>query len=262
MNLFTKIEHGSPLLHRTGWGMIVAALVFLLTGAFEHTQLLGVSIWIKPIKFALSIAIFLWTVALILGPLGNWRPRRWVARLISLSMIVEMALITLQAARGVPSHFNIKTSFDDSVFTLMGLMILLNTLATAVVLLGYIWRDAAVHRLVSVAIQMGLMFFLAGSLVGMLMVANAAHTIAAADGGPGLPFVNWSTTHGDLRIAHAAGLHALQIFPLLALLILRVLPSSSRLVQLAALIGAGLGYLAVFVITLRQAVAGQPLIRL
>ena len=45
---------------------------------------------------------------------------------------------------------------------------------------------------------------------------SGGHTIGAPDGTPGLPLVNWSRTHGDLRIPHFFGLHGLQAIPLLA----------------------------------------------
>jgi hypothetical protein len=96
---------------------------------------------------------------------------------------------------------------------------------------------------------------------GQTLPIVGAHSVGVPDGGPGLPGLGWSTIGGDLRIPHFVGIHALQLLPLLALLLARLLPGfgarvRSRLVWVAA--GTYVGGLALLT---WQALRGQPLFR-
>ncbi len=51
-------------------------------------------------------------------------------------MVLEIACIVLQSARGVRSHFNAATAFDQTVFALMAFGIFVNTALLA--LLGWL----------------------------------------------------------------------------------------------------------------------------
>ena len=91
-----------------------------------------------------------------------------------------------------------------------------------------------------------------GSIEGGMMVMQLAHTMGAQDGGPGLPFLNWSKQAGDLRIAHFIGLHGLQVLPIAGFWLSEV--GASAAIFLVALVQYG-----AFVLTFLQAVAKKPL---
>jgi hypothetical protein len=192
--------------------LLVAGLVSL---PFDHRQILGLNPWIKPMKFEISIIVFLLTVALLLsmlGASGRWRRLRpWMSWGFGICMMVEISIIAMQSARGVRSHMNYATPFDSIAFAIMGLFIALNTLLVGVFLILFFLTRIDRPASEIWGIRFGLAMLLAGSVEGVYMVIHQAHTVGGPDGGPGLPFVNWSIQHGDLRVAHFFALHALQL---------------------------------------------------
>jgi hypothetical protein len=128
----------------------------------------------------------------------------------------ENIYITYKAFLGQLSHFNVSSSFNGTMFSLMAVAISILTFFTAYLTIlffvqsfptlssGYLW-----------GIRLGLLFFVVFAFEGFLMGAKLSHTVGAPDGGAGILLTNWSKTHGDLRIAHFLGMHALQILPLL-----------------------------------------------
>ena len=91
------------------------------------------------------------------------------------------------------------------------------------------------------------------------MVDNMAHSVGGEDGGPGLPFVNWSTEFGDLRIAHFLGLHALQLIPLFAYA-LKIRTNLAPKTRTYLTVLFAIGYAALFSLLYSQAMRGEPLI--
>ncbi|TGD79840.1 hypothetical protein [Hymenobacter wooponensis] len=221
----------NPVLSGAGWlhvGVLVLALGLL---PFDQRVVTGLAVWMKPIKFSLSIVAYTWTLAWLLAdlPARAQRAVRLISWGVALSMVVEMGCIVVQAARGTTSHYNAATAFDGIAFGLMGIFILLNTVLTtwAVYLVwrhrphgpaGYVW-----------GVRLGLLLFLIGSVLGGMMIHLNQHTVGAPDSGPGLLGLGWSTRAGDLRIAHFLGLHSLQVVPLLGWWISRKLPAHAVL---------------------------------
>ena len=258
MNLIQQFRSLNSGIQFSLWWQLGLFLPSLLALPFDRRKILGLNPWIKPLKFEISVAIFLLTIGFVMRQL-NSSPKavNLIGWIIGIAMILENTLIVFQSARGVRSHMNYTSAFDGVIFSFMGVGIGVNTLALAALLL-LSFRPAADWTWpapVVLATRLGLAVLIWGSLEGVAIVNNKQHTVGAPDGGDGLPFVNWSTTHGDLRIAHFFALHALQAFLLLGFLISRTsLPKS---LQSGSVIAFAVLYLAGCWWLYREAVAGR-----
>jgi len=259
--MIAELRARDPLLFWTG-ALMAAGLAVAMVAAIIDTRLvLGINPWIKPIKFLTSITIFLWSAAWFMAETRP-RPRaravvRWV---FVVAMVTEISLIALQAGRGTTSHFNVGTPLDGAIFAVMGLMITVNTVG-AMLLLWLLRRDTPTYRTGYLwGVRLGVALFILASLQGWLIVGHMAHTVPGPDGGPGLPLVNWSTEHGDLRVAHFFGMHALQALPLLGYILDRATTAAAPTRRLLVLATA-IAWIAVMAALLTMALRGHPLVQ-
>nr|WP_067277815.1 hypothetical protein [Streptomyces jeddahensis] len=255
------------------------AVMAVLSGVglvIDDRVLAGAPIWFKPFKFSVSFVAYCPSLAWMLSLLTRGRRVGWWAgTVVTVASLVEMVIITGQAARGKRSHFNYETPFDEALFNAMAVTVVilwLGTLAVAVLLL----RTRIADRASAWAIRSGIILALAGAAVGFLMTQPApgqqrgvskvvgAHSVGVPDGGPSMPLTGWSTTGGDLRIPHFVGMHALQLLPLLVMMLTALAPRFARLaddrVRLRLVLLASATYAAAFALVLWQALRGQALI--
>jgi len=266
--VINELRARDPLLFWTGAGMLLGLVVATLLSIGDQRLILGVNPWLKPMKFLISIAIFLWSVAWFMPETRPDTVKRALVRwTVAGAMVIEIVLIAMQSARGTTSHFNAQTPFDLAVFNIMGAAITVSSVAV-VLLLWLIRRDTPSLRAGYLwGIRIGVaLFILASMLPGFMMVANNAHSVPGPDGGAGLPFVNWSVEFGDLRTAHFFGMHAMQALPLLGFLLDRTLgadqPSSVIPTARNVVIAVGILWLVVTGALLGIALLGRPLMAL
>ena len=248
-------------------GVLVAALTLQ---QLDHRLVGGVSSWLKPAKFGLSIVLTASSLAWILGQM-TWPRARRAGTLIGAIFVVELAIVVLQSARGVPSHFNNATPLDRALFAIMGVGVAVFWGAELYVTVRAFRQDFA-SEIRTWAIRLGLVGALLGGAIGFLMplptraqLAFAAtgrnpdlvgaHAVGVPDGGPGLPITRWSTEGGDLRVPHFFGLHALQALPLIALVLERRRRTKARPV-----VALGVAWIGLTIVALVQSLRGQPLL--
>jgi hypothetical protein len=214
-SFLAELRKRNEQLYWFGWYNLVVGIVCVLLMQFDSQQILGINRWIKPMKFFFSVWIMVWTMGWLLFYLADRKKASVISWLIILTMFIENFLITMQACRGVTSHFNVKQPMNAMVFSIMGIAILVFTFAIVYCeWLFFRQKEFAISSAYLWGIRLGILFFILFSLEAGLMLGRLSHTVGGPDGGPGLPLVNWSTKYGDLRIAHFLGLHSLQILPL------------------------------------------------
>ena len=243
---FLRVGRFTPVAPYQRLGYVCAALL-VLSGVFHGVVYLveggawaGPISWRKPIVFGLSFGVTLATVTWFLTFI---RPRKgvgWtVVGVFALASLGEVFLISMQKWRGVASHFNENTAFDGLVFSLMGSLVSLIALVTVFVAVrSFFTMDAPAS--LAWAIRIGLVLMLVSQAVGVQMIVQGGNTFGTA---------------GDVKIPHAVTLHAVQVLPALALVLLLSTYSEVRRVRIVRL--GALGYAALIASTMVQTFSGR-----
>lgn len=193
--------------------LLVAFALASLGLAFDDRVLRGMNVWVKPMKFMLSVAVFALTTAWFIGYLpAARRAGRAVKTVVAMVVLAggfEVGYIALQAALGQGSHYNVGDPVHAFLYTLMGIGAAV--LAGSQAVLAWElrrYRDPHLAVPYRAAVVLGLLLtFVLGTGLGFLLGGLQPPTA------PAVPVFGWSLT-GDLRPAHFLSIHAQQMIPL------------------------------------------------
>jgi hypothetical protein len=213
--------------------------------AFDSRTLQGANVWVKPLKFEISLLLYVATLAWFAG----WLPRgvvtsaeyRAFAWAVTAAIVAEMIWVGGAAAFGVASHFNTSSRFMANIYGLMGILAVLLTSASLVYGV-IILRDGAspLDPVFKLSVGLGLILtFVLTVVVAGHMASRTGHSVGA----------------GDLRVAHFFATHAMHVIPVFGLFVAAVCPIS---VGLAAVALFSASYTAFTIWTFVAALMGRP----
>jgi hypothetical protein len=207
--------------------LVLSGLFHLLVYAVDGGPWEGPVSWRKPVTFGLSFGITLASIAWVSTFVAlPSRTRKWVLGLFAAASVAEVALITVQRWRGVPSHFNEETTVDTLVTRVLavggGIIIVTIGWLTvaafrAIPQVPLVCADRRSRRLedavppsMRLAVRTSLVTLVGALAVGGVMIAGGVVSVANGD-------QQGAYLHGGwLKPAHAVLMHAVTVLPLLA----------------------------------------------
>ena len=213
--LFLGLFGAERLFAATALVLLLMIPPTLLAMAFDGRTLLGENLWIKPLKFEISLTVYFLTLAFF----ARWLPAgmtetRWYrlfAGGVVLSTALEMVWIGAAAAHGVPSHFNQDIPVMAAIYPLMG--VLATYLTSSSLIYGL-----AIRRAGGLSLEPAFRFSLIWGLI-----LTFALTVPVA-GGMAAGFPGHAVGAGDLRVPHFLATHAMHFLPAAGYAAGRLLP--------------------------------------
>lgn len=208
------LDRTPQLLLVTGLGLFLLGLFHVAVWGFAGGAWEGPVSWRKPILFGTSIGVTVISLGWVYTKL-NRRPGDFLfALLFCLSMTIEVLLITVQQWRGVASHFNRETAFDQWIDLSMTVAITIAFLFILAVFRRSFGPLRAAPDM-KLAIRAGLSFLVISCLVGFGLLFYGHDQITQG----GNPSVMGKA--GVPKFPHGVAIHAIQWLPLFSWLGLR-----------------------------------------
>ncbi|MCJ8308671.1 MAG: hypothetical protein HRU27_09770 [Rhizobiaceae bacterium] len=238
--------------------MFALILPTLIAYGLDSRTIDATNVWLKPLKFEVSIGVFLITLAFFArylppGMLDNrlYRLFSWV---VIACAVIEMLWILSASAYGVRSHFNVGPTMSQ-IYGLMGIVAVVLTSASFVYGAAMLWVKDRSGLVTSIAFGSMLTFVLT-VITASRLASNGGHFVGVPVSDAALPILGWSLEVGDLRIAHFLATHAMHFVPL-AYLALAKLPLG--LAGGKVVLPLSLAYIGLTGLTFFVALQGLPL---
>jgi hypothetical protein len=231
--------------------LLASGTVHAVVAVVDWAPWWGAVSWRKPVVFGMSLGILAWSAVWVLRhlPVRRWG---WLpAGLLGGGSVIEVTAITMQRWRGEASHFNYRSGFDTAVWGVMSQVIILVALAVAVLLVWSLVRFQGPPP-ARIAVVVGLSAILVSGYIGY-DIAAVGEAAAAATGQAPETVVFGAA--GSAKLAHALGMHGLQVLGLLAIG-LGIRPPPTR-TQVGLMVLAAAGYASVFAAVTATAYAGR-----
>lgn len=263
LGLVREARTRQPALATAAELCLLGAIPVVIAALLDDRQVNDVDIWLKPLKFFVSLAIYYATLAWFHGYLPQEvRAKRIGRALVAVPLAVgllEMTWLLATAALGQPSHFNRSAPIYAITYGLAGLgatLLMISALWTGI-LVGRS-RESSLPGAFRLAVVLGSVIAFAGTMITAgFLASGSGHWVGGVHSdAAGLPLLGWSRTGGDLRIAHFFALHALQVVPILGWLVTRTGADRGKTAVWA---GAAL-YAGWIAFTFLWALAGRPLV--
>lgn len=216
--LWQTLVSRQPLLARYGLAMLLLMLPALLAFSLDGRLIREVPVWIKPLKFMASTALFAFTTAWFLPLLPETirqsRSMKWMVWTLIVTSAFEVAYISFQAGMGSASHYNIADTFHAAMYGLMAMAAVLLTATQA--WLG--WQIYQTTR--SSTPSVFVLAVIAGLMLTFILSVISGFALGGkqAPSGEGWAFLGWHMQGGDGRPAHFLAVHAQQWIPLMGYL--------------------------------------------
>lgn len=242
--------------------MAVGLAATLIVMLFDTRTIDGhASVWMKPIKFEIALAVHAATIALVVSLLSESTRNGWMMTLVAVAFLIactiEMGWIILKAAQAQQSHFNMSTPFTRFMYSVMAFMAIIIIGAAGAVGLAVLGDQGFLGSLpLRTAIVIG---FVGGTILTLITAFTIGGKLTPYVGGVPLPearmlLTGWSQSAGDLRISHFLATHMIQALPLFALIAGRILPGRISLVLVLAF---GVFWTAITLVEYRTALQGK-----
>ena len=226
-----------------GYGMLML-ITLILTYAWslnDHRFIREVGIWVKPMKFMASTALFalttVWVLKVAHSNVDQTYAYDWIVALLVATSLFEVVYISYQASQGFGSHYNVSDPFHAFMFGVMAIAAVGLT-ASQAWLAWEIWKEqkSADIPVETLGVIIGLLLtFVLSTVSGFMLGGNQPPA------GQGLPIVGWHL-YKDIRPAHFLGVHAQQFIPILGLLAAKFMGSFAQ----TGLIAGSLLYVALW----------------